>query len=101
MGNALKSLARTYWPVLLVIGLGGVLAFAIKPEIDKRDEIRGLVKALDAVGISRTNASGVLTDRVIYRGVEHDVNGDGIKDYRILLKQSDGTYSERVVLGVK
>lgn len=106
MGKVKTYLARIGIPVLLAVGIIAVLYNAVKKDYDEdREKIRGLEKALNVAGISRTNDSGVTTDNVIFRGEEHsglrDINGDGIDDYYIFLKEKDGTYSERVVLGVK
>lgn len=100
--NIKKCLVGIAVSGLLVVGLGGMLYVAARGELnDKTEEIIRFDRALDAAGISRRDAQGVTRDNIIYRGTEPDVNGNGITDYRIFLKQPGGTYSERVVLGVK
>jgi|SRR3989344_5124467 len=85
-------------PVAVVLVVGCVGYNAIKSEAKEiNKEYARLEIALLTAGISPKD--------VIYRGKAHhsgedDINNDGIQDYHIYLKQPDGTFAPRVVLGV-
>lgn len=88
---------------LVVGGLIGSLYLYGKGELNEKiDEAKGLERALETAGISaRTiDERGITTFNVIYQGIKEDIDFDGIPDYHILFREKNGTYSQRIVLGV-
>jgi hypothetical protein len=85
---------------VIVLGVG-LFGYALERQINKsKREItnykQNLKPFLEKIGLLEKNV--ILKDSSVSA---KDINKDGVKDYEVWVREDNGTYAERVILGVE